>query len=277
MSKKDKIKIFCLASILFLAILIPVLNKAIPYFRVVIAYEKAEELIAQENYSEAQKVLVSCCDYTDDYHIRHYKDRIELIFLCQSHIAYEQGDIEKAYEEFNLSDFNIFMEYQTEEQSRAIIEYCNKLETAYRPIAEEKARQEEEKKLKKIRSGVPYVGMLEIYISETSLGEPSPNVITGNLYDTGENYETRTYEYYEGERFIFSAKCARGVVISVWDRRDYPDPPQSTWEPETNSESDSDPYNASSYRNAERFYEANYGHFDSFEDAEYYYNRHKDD
>lgn len=273
MSKKDKIKIFCLASILFLAILIPVLNKAIPYFRVVIAYEKAEELIAQENYSEAHKVLVSCCDYTDDYHIQHYKDRIELIFLCQSHIAYEQGDIEKAYEEFSLSDFNIFMEYQTKEQSQAIIEYCNKLESEYRPIAEEKARQEEAEKLEHLSHVYPYVGMEEKYINKTCLGSPSANVTTGTMEKYGNEWETRTYYFYKENRCIYSVTCCFASVVSIKDKRNDPEPTVSTWSPET----DSDPYNASSYRNAERFYEANYGHFDSFEDAEYYYNRHKDD
>lgn len=273
MSKKDKIKIFCLASILFLAILIPVLNKAIPYFRVVIAYEKAEKLIAQENYSDAYQLLKSIYYDNDDYRLKLYKDTHPLNDYCYSRLAYDRGDIEEAYKWFNISVFEFGMDYQTEEQGQAIVEYCNKLEAEYRPIAEEKAKQEEAEKLEHLSHVYPYVGMEEKYIDKTCLGTPSSNVTTGTMQKYGSEWDTRTYYFYKENRCIYSVTCCFASVVSIKDKRNDPEPTASTWSPE----SDSDPYNASSYRNAERFYEANYGHFDSFEDAEYYYNRHKDD
>ena len=274
--KKNRNRLWVWGIIILIMILIAIqfFTKVVPYVRVANTYKQAEELIAQEKFSEASGLLRSIYE-NDDYSLSRYKDTASLLKLCNSHLAYDCGDIETAYEQFNITDLRFHMDHQTEEQRKAIREYCEKLEAAYKPIAEEKARKEEEELLKKISSDVPYVGMLEAYIGDTILGEPSPDVKTREEYIDWKNCITRTYEFYDGDRFIFSAKCSGGAVISVWDRRDYPDPPTSTKSPQSGSESD--PYHASSYRTAESFYEANYDKFFCYEDAASYYYEHRND
>lgn len=129
--------------------------------------------------------------------------------------------------------------------------------------------------MEKIRSDVPYVGMLEIYIDDTILGAPSPEVIIREEYINWKNCITKTYEFYDGEKHIFSAKCYMGAVISVADWRKSSDSTVSSRSTESNS--NSDPYNASSYRTAESFYDAHYDKFFCFEDAESYFYEHRND
>lgn len=245
-------------------------------------YQKAEQLIAQEQYVEALEHLnrIRQKDYAKDYK-KDYKDTLNLIRLCDSHICYEQGEIEEAYDILGNLNFLKPMRYQTEEQEKAISAYRAELEAAYEPIYKEieKKRREEyqreqEELLKRIRSDVPYVGMSEKYIDETILGKHAPKVRGNTAMVNGKRYSATIYDFVRKGKVVFSARCIQGKVTEIWDWRDDPSPGY-TGSYEFLEEDD--PYHASDYRSVERFYEANYDNFFSFEDAESYYRRHKDD
>ena len=75
----------------------------------VATYEKAMELIAEENFEEAVKQLRSI--YEDGH-----KDTRVLIDYCDANIAYSKDDISKAYDELKY----VTCYYQTEEQQNKI-------------------------------------------------------------------------------------------------------------------------------------------------------------
>ena len=267
--------IFVIVMVVVFAVLIGAMVRN--YF-VIWTYQQAEQLIAQEQYEEALEHLnrIRQEDYSRDLE-KDYKDTFGLIRLCDSHIYFEQGEIEAAYECFFYSTWPERLEHQTEWQKQAIDAYREELKEAYRPIGEEKERQrqiEYEVKMEKIRSGVPYIGMLEYNIDETSLGAPASYVETDSMVIDGKWEEVKIYKFYRNKRLIFTAKCAQSFVIEVEDMRD------SVLHEYTGSYDflkEDDPYHASDYRSVERFYEANYDNFFSFEDAESYYRRHKND
>jgi hypothetical protein len=128
---------------------------------------------------------------------------------------------------------------------------------------------------------VPYVGMSESKIKETSLGAPSSNVRHNNQVKNGEQYVANLYDFYdENGACIFTARCVLGSVTEVWDNRDNPAKPYRSYSSPSKSKSkskSSDPYHAKDYYDAEDFYEDNYDDFWDYEDAEDYYNEHSDD
>lgn len=84
--------------------------------------------------------------------------------------------------------------------------------------ASRKKREEEEAARKQ---AAPYEGMSESRIDSTDLGRHSEYYAHYNTECiNGEIYSASMYYWYSGNDCIFSARCVRGSVWSVWDNRD---------------------------------------------------------
>lgn len=251
--------------------------------RVKSIYSRAEEYIAAEEYQKAQTEL----DKIED---KGYKDTASLSFLCQAHTAYDAGNLARARYVLKSTDFS----WQTEENMRKITAFTQQVNQEYDAYQEkqEQLRQEEEETAR-IAKGVPYVGMPESRIADTSLGAPSSHVRHDDEVKNGQQIQANLYDFYESGVVIFTARCVQGTVTEVWDCRDNttpspsPTPSKSTTSGSTKSyttprpsksakkETD-DPYNAKDYYDAEDFYDDNYDDFFDFEDAEDYFEDHND-
>ena len=135
--------------------------------------------------------------------------------------------------------------------------------------------QEKEAQEERIRAGIPYVGMSESYISQTSLGAPSSKVRHNTDMKNGQVYTANLYDFYNAEgKLVFTARCLRGVVKEVWDTRDNP----VSWSGTTSGKHYvEDEYNASDYSHPEDFYDDHYDDFIDYYDAEEYWYDHYDD
>jgi hypothetical protein len=115
--------------------------------------------------------------------------------------------------------------------------------------------------LKKIE--LPYVGMSKDLINHTKLGKPYDHEIDKVSI-------TRIDIYYflsSDGKTKYKVKCKKGKVISVVA--------SSVKKSSSGSSNKSDPYNASDYNNEEDFYYDHYDDFIDYEEAEDYYNKHK--
>jgi len=234
-----------------------------------IRYDRAVAFILNEEYIKGSELL-------DKIRTPDYKDRYDFEELCDFANSVKN---EKEFSTYilDMKDFG----FCSPEQKVAVYKLKDKLKKEYEPIRErieeekaaEKAREaEEEKKAEaRLRSSlkgkVPCVGMSEKNISSTSLGSYSSKS-TGQYYSVGKNYSYNTYNFSDGKRIIFSARCENGVVTEVSDYRGNANIIVPKYD-------DSDRYDASSYRNAEDFYDDNYYAFHDYYQAEKYWREHR--
>jgi len=157
-----------------------------------------------------------------------------------------------------------------------ILDACH--EETERKAAEELAAYEA-----KVRSGLPFVGMPEKYVSSTLLGEFSRCERNGTAYPGGRKTIGNIYYYKRDAKVYFCVFCTGGQVAEVYDNRDgnahYPgrliNGSTSTHQSATtDSNDDSDPYHASDYPDEEEFYEEHWDDFFDFEDADTYWQEH---
>lgn len=227
------------------------------------AYENSLKLIATGDYQQAREKLLQIED-------ENYKDTDNLLALCDAHIDYDAGNLSGAYFAINSVDFL----NQSTESMADITAFKKQVNTEYDAYCEEQDRIRAEAYESKIRNGVPYVGMPESRIGDTSLGKPSSDVRHNYECISGEQYLANLYDFKENGRTIFTARCVRGTVTEVWDNRDK-DTSRPAYRPSTNNEnSDNDPYNVNDYYHAEDFYYDHYDDFFDYYDAEDYFNEH---
>lgn len=181
-----------------------------------------------------------------------------------------------------MSDYNSYKleiklhRYQAD-ISKQNEEYGSKLEREYEPISiknEELSRKKEEEEYsRKVRYGVPFVGMRERDIGNTTLGKPSDKVRHNYDYSRGERTRANLYDFcnYYG-KVIFIARCVNGVVKQVWDERKEaqvnPYPAKKPTNPTTSKKFDSD---VDEFGDAEDYYDWYYDDYYDFEDAEEYF------
>ncbi len=118
--KKKIIRISLIVVIAFAvsaAILVPFFTKQADTERI---YREVMTLIENDNYAEAYEKIRSI-EGSD------YKDTTSLLYLCNSHILYDEGDVAAAYKE--ISKVNFYN--QTEEQMTKIEEYRDALKNEY--------------------------------------------------------------------------------------------------------------------------------------------------
>lgn len=224
------------------------------------------------NYSEAEK-RIEVCDYAGamemlkEIETDEYRDTQALIKLCKAHISYEAGYVKSAYWDVKYLDFK----YLTLEQQSAVDAFMDELELAYDDYLEQRRIAEKNAYKEKVQNGVPFVGMSEGDIANTSLGSPSLEVRHNYEWISGKQYEANLYDFKEGENIIFTARCIQRKVTQVWDSRDNPVKPYQPGSSVVGKSDKKDPYDVYDYDDPEDFYYDNYDSFDGYEDAEDYW------
>ncbi len=229
------------------------------------AYNTAIELISIEDYDGALEMLESIDD-------KDYEDTYTLIKLCRAVNYLEEEDYPSAYLCAIFCKYRNFSD-NLQEQIDAVIE---EIETEFSAYCE-RMEEEETTQETQLQIEVPYVGMLESYISKTSLGAPSSTVRHNNEMISGQVYTANLYDFYDGDTLIFTARCVQGKVTQVWDKRDNltnSTTSGSTKKYSSTTTSDNDPYNADSYSHPDDFYYDHYDDFYDYEEAEAYWEAH---
>ncbi len=171
-------------------------------------YENAERLIESENYKQAKDDLKGIED-------SNYRDTSALILLCTAHIEYNSGRTVDAYYTLKDTDFR----YQTLEQQRKISGFRNTLDSEYKTYINRMIERQQQEYENKIVNGVPYVGMPESRIADTTLGKPSDKIRHNSEMINGQRYTANLYDFYRNGKRIFTARCIQGRVTEVWDER----------------------------------------------------------
>ncbi len=251
--KKSDIVIYAVCILILCGLLFtqPIMDAYEKHQALSAAYEEARELMAQERWSEAARLL------------GHYDVYEDLSKYCEAKSWLEHGDTLGA--EIALRGVS---PSETVTQLRREIE-------ADMPAYRERERQKEEQRLREekaeARRGVPYVGMHEDWIDITSLGAHD-DLRHNDEMKNGEVYEANLYDFEDSNgAVIFTARCLFGQVIQVWDDRDNP------WVRKSYTPVyDYDPFDAQDYSHPDDFYYDHYDDFWDYEDAENYYYEHCD-
>ena len=224
-------------------------------------YEQAVALYDGGSYDEAKELFYDVPD-------RDFRDTRAYIALCRARIAYRNGNINAAYHDLK----NVRLYGASGEQLEALKAFEETLDAEYEIYKKEKVIADKRAYRDRITNGVPYVGMPESEIRNTSLGAPSGNVRHNTEMKNGQPHDANIYDFKNGNATIFTARCVDGYVINVWDHRDNPVVP---YRPEKSTKSyDDDPFNVHDYIHPDDFYYDHYDDFIDYEDAEDYYNEH---
>lgn len=258
------------------------------------AYNRALDLIEDGRYKEAAAEFCnvdSRFEKASKYRVEdgeYYKDSAVLYFYAKARYDYDNdpstsriSKIHSRWKEFPTNYQGAFCD--------EIYAYKADLDKEYEAYSEENERlwaEYREKELKKIKNGIPYVGMSDEYMEQTLLGE----------YDKYEWHKTekkgRTCwvdEYYwysdTGGYVAFYVKCENGVVVET-SKGLYE---EYLWTPDgkpnfggevkglfEDLEFDDDSYDVDSFWDPEDFYEEYYDDFWDYEEAEDYYYSHRD-
>lgn len=244
------------------AIIVP---KAVKSSRDASMLSEARELITTGDYSAARKLLYGNFPY-------NHEESNALISLCDAYSYYERGNVSSAYYALYRTKLNL-LGPELKKDASAFLEALKEEKEVYDKEQEEKAAQERAEYENKIRTGVPFVGLAENRISDTSLGKPDPNMRrTVGTYG-GKDVIFYRYDYVRNKMIIYSAYCYNGKVVKVEDYRSSPIP---TKKPSSSSGSSSsyvypDP---KEFDDPSDFYYWYYDEFVDYEEAEEYYYSH---
>ena len=244
---------------MLLAIVSVITAVSVEQFHLNSVYSKAEKLIDEERFEEAEATLKEIED-------SNYKDTASLLLLCDAHGDYSSGRSVDAYYTMKKAHFS----HQSTEAMSSIQSFKQILEQEYDRYIKNLSERGSQAYEDKIASGVPYVGMSESRIGDTSLGKPSSNVRHNVEIKNGERYTANLYDFYSGKNLIFTARCINGVVTQVWDERDDPIKP---YVPDENHSTTTEP-SVDGFSNPEDFYDWYWDDFFDYYDAEKYYYEH---
>ena len=225
-------------------------------------YNQAVALYDAHSYEEAKTLFESIKD-------TNKKDTVSYIHLCQARIYYQKELVSAAYYELE----GYFFHHMTDAQRASMNSFKNTLYSKHNADMEKKLEADRKAYRDKIENGVPFVGMPESEIKNTSLGAPSDEVRHNNEMKNGKIYVANLYDFVKGGRTIFTARCINGKVTEVWDQRNLPNN-TDTPKKKTNKNKSDDPYNAKNYSNEEDFYDDFYDDFSDYYEALDYYNEH---
>lgn len=260
-AKAKKKRTIWISSILGAGVVLLIVLSVMNSSRLAAAYENAESLIASGQYEQASTVLEPIKE-------KDYKDTAALILLCKAHSQYDAGRTVDAY--YTMQDARF--RYQTEDQNAEISSFKAILKQEYDTYISRMAERNRQEYENRITNGVPYVGMPESRISDTSLGRPSDKVRHNYQVKNGEQYLANLYDFYQNGKCVFTARCVQGTVTEVWDNRDNP---QTPYVPSNSGGKtyDTGP-SVDGFSNPEDFYDWYWDDFFDFEDAEDYYYSH---
>ncbi|MGN0463976.1 MAG: hypothetical protein ACI4GA_04690 [Acutalibacteraceae bacterium] len=233
-------------------------------------YRQGIALAEAGNYDEAAELLTPYVrDTGSKYPAAH-----SYYSLCYAHTYYDYNDMysaKKCAEEINIDNIS-------EEKRDEVRRFISQVENKYNEFEREKQREY----LEQIKTGVPFEGMEEKYIADTTLGAPASKGPYGYKY-IGDKACPVTRYFFErksDKATIFLAFCVNGEVTQVNDLRSNPMVP---YKPKKNKSKKSsttttteDPYNVNDYSNEEDFYDDHYDDFfDYYEAEEYYWDHHE--
>lgn len=234
----------------------------------IVIYKRALPYYKNGQYDEAIEIL--------DPYSRYENQRcMALLYLCYATKEYRSGDIKTAHD--HIWEYNYYRH-----RTKGVIDVNNEafvwnLNEAYGKIIQEEEAAEKAAYEQKIKDGVPFEGMPESRIDDTSLGKHA-----GIRYNTemknGKCLEANIYVFKRDGDIILEARCLEGKVTQVWDYRDgkssspYSKKNRSTYKAPKKQEDD--PYNVNDFYDAEDFYDEYYDDFFDYEDAEDYFNDH---
>lgn len=260
-AKAKKKRTIWISSIFGACVVLLIVLSVINSSRLAATYENAESLIASGQYGQASTVLEPIKE-------KDYKDTAALILLCKAHSQYDAGRSIDAY--YTMQDARFL--YQTEDQNAEISSFKAILKQEYDAYISRMAERNRQEYENRITNGVPYVGMPESRINDTSLGRPSDKVRHNYQVKNGEQYLANLYDFYQNGKCVFTARCVQGTVTEVWDNRDNP---QTPYVPSNGGGKayDTGP-SVHGFSNPEDFYDWYWDDFFDFEDAEDYYYSH---
>lgn len=259
--KAKKTRTIWICSILGAGLVLLIAISAVNSSRTAAAYNNAETLIAEGHYEQAADMLASIKE-------KDYKDTSALLLLCQAHSQYASGRSVDAY--YTMQDARF--RYQSEEQNAEIASFKAILKQEYDDYISCMAERNRQEYESRITNGVPYVGMPESRMNDTSLGRPSDKVRHNYQVKNGEQYLANLYDFYQNGKCVFTARCVQGTVTEVWDNRDNP---QTPYVPGNGGGKtyDTGP-SVDGFSNPEDFYDWYWDDFFDYEDAEDYYYSH---
>lgn len=268
MTRKEKIGFAIFIFVVFVGVAICLISAVDSYAQrkqLEASYAQAEALVQGGEYSEALSVLEGLDD--------SYRNVKFLRYYSSAHINYDQGNLYRADDDLFQCDRSMASD---EAMPEGYEEFRAKVAAESAAYAEEQLQKMREEYREKVRTGVPFVGMSESDIANTSLGAPSSKVGHNLEWVHGERVTTNLYYFYENKRMIFSARCYFGSVKEVWDHRNEP-PALNMYYLRKSSQQqkdEDDPFNAKGYLFPEDFYVDHLDDFYDFEDAEDYYYDH---
>ena len=234
-------------------------------------YDHAIKLLEDGNYYEAEDVLL-------DFYPKEYKNSESLHNYAYARLCYNSGRIDDAH--YYMENCHITDDVSGSLKSE-IHDFRIKVNGELDAYLARKEAEEKREYEKKISTGVPYVGMSESRIRDTSLGSPSSNVRHNSAVIGSEHKSANLYDFMNSSGMvIFSARCIDGKVVQVWDFRSSPHKPYSEGnnnhasETKSSKKKDDDPYNAKDYGDVDAFYDDYYDDFADFDEAEQYYEEH---
>ena len=226
--------------------------------RSLVSYKNAVSMLEQKDYKQAVELFTPLCN-------DGYRDSEDLLLLCNAHQEFDSGDIVDAY--FTLKDVQISESSALYSQAE---EFRKTVDNEYAKFKKEREAEEKRAYERKITNGVPFVGMSESRINDTSLGKPSDDVRHNYQTKDGNQYMANIYDFYKNGNKIFTARCVLGQVTEVWDYRDDPIKPRSS----SGSKSYSSEPSVEGFSDPEDFYDWYWDDFFDYEDAEDYYYSH---
>lgn len=221
------------------------------------AYASALEQIENGAYQAAYAALESIGN-------ADYKDTEGLMLLCEAYTEYEKDNTFSAAECLERARFH----YLTEEQREKIDAFERQLTAINNKKTREFAEKEHQWLEERIKNGVPFVGMSEYRIGDTTLGPPAAEIRHNSEIRHNTLCHFNLYDWFRNGYCIYSVRCLDGEVIQVWDYRSSPIPP---YVPKSGSKKKYDTPDPDDYDDAEALYEWYYDDFYDYEDAEEYY------
>lgn len=229
-------------------------------------YQKAEQYMEKGKYRSAWLSLALIKD-------RDYMDTDALSHICSAHIFYEGGRLQEAIELLYGQEYHL--DHHTWEQKEKVDAFLDRL------VVERNSKNNKIERINtvssriryedRIENGVPFVGMPESRIADTSLGAPEEKVYHNNETKNGKVYSANIYDFsrYDG-KCIFTARCIDGHVTEVWDYRSDPKPPRA----DISTVVIPDDKDVGDFSHPEDFYDWYYDDFYDYEEAEEYYYSH---
>lgn len=246
---------------------LPAVKKEVAKNKLFSQYDQAVEMTLNGQYSEAESLLSEMKNEKDGY-----KDVDALIEYCRAHIAFEEN--RKAY---NYAAFlNSECRNLTSEQEEIFEDF------KYEIIGIDKNRKtthEEEIRLSRSRY-YPYIDMPEKLMWDTVLKSSLDGFFIDKSGDDGQGNCTERHNTYEFKAYkgkIYKVECTNGIVLSI-DIKDLINddiPDEATTNAPYTVESYKEYYDVKDFEYVDDFYDYYKEDFDSYEEAEEYFENHR--